>query len=32
MFYQAKAEKTGNMWDTWLYYHEGTYYLYYFAN
>ena len=31
MFYKAKAEKTGNMWDTWLYYQEGTYYLYYLA-
>ncbi len=32
MFYKAKLEETGNMWDTWLYYHEGTYYLYYLAN
>jgi len=31
MFYQPKTEKTGNMWDTWLYYQEGTYYLYYLA-
>ncbi|MDQ1328294.1 MAG: hypothetical protein QG641_1579 [Candidatus Poribacteria bacterium] len=32
MFYKAKLEETGNMWDTWLYYQEGTYYLYYLAN
>jgi len=32
MFYKAKSEETGNMWDTWLYFHEGTYYLYYLAN
>lgn len=32
MFYKAKLEETGNMWDTWLYYHEGIYYLYYLAN
>lgn len=31
MFYKAKSEETGNMWDTWLYLHEGTYYLYYLA-
>lgn len=31
MFYKAKAEATGNMWDTWLYYQEGSYYLYYLA-
>ena len=31
MFYKAKAKETGNMWDTWLYLHEGTYYLYYLA-
>ena len=31
MFYKAKAEETGNIWDTWLYLHEGTYYLYYLA-
>jgi hypothetical protein len=28
MFYKAKSPKTGNMWDVWLYHHEGTYYLY----
>ena len=27
LFY--KPEKTGNIWDTWIYYHEGTFYLYY---
>jgi hypothetical protein len=27
MFYKAKAEETGNMWDTWLYMYDGTYYL-----
>ncbi len=31
MFYRAQAEKTGEMWDTWMYYQEGTYYLYYLA-
>ena len=28
MFYKASSPDTGNMWDTWLYLHEGTYYLY----
>ena len=32
MFYKAKLEETGNIWDTWLYYQEKTYYLYYLAN
>ena len=32
MFYKANSRKTGRMWDTWLYLHEGTYYLYYLAN
>ena len=32
MFYKARSRQTGNMWDTWLYLHEGTYYLYYLAN
>jgi len=27
LFY--KPELTGNIWDTWIYYHEGTFYLYY---
>jgi len=31
MFYKARSKRTGNMWDTWLYFHEGTYYLYYLA-
>ena len=31
MFYKARSKQTGNMWDTWLYLHEGTYYLYYLA-
>jgi len=32
MFYKARLPQTGNMWDTWLYLHNGTYYLYYLAN
>ena len=32
LFYKAQDEETGNMWDVWLYHHEGTYYLYYLAN
>ena len=28
MLYKAQAEATGNMWDVWLYYHNGTYFLY----
>lgn len=28
MLYKAQAQDTGNMWDVWLYYHAGTYYLY----
>jgi len=28
MFYKARAKQTGNMWDTWLFHHGGTYYLY----
>ncbi|MBC8373299.1 MAG: family 43 glycosylhydrolase, partial [Planctomycetes bacterium] len=32
MFYKARHPDTGNMWDTWLYLHDGTYYLYYLAN
>ncbi len=31
MFYIARDAKTGNIWDTWLYLHKGTYYLYYLA-
>ena len=32
IFYKARAQDTGNMWDTWGFFHEGTYYLYYLAN
>ena len=32
MFYKARSKRTGNMWDTWLYLHQGEYYLYYLAN
>ncbi len=32
MFYRPRDRATGRMWDTWLYFHEGTYYLYYLAN
>jgi len=32
MFYRPNSRKSGRMWDTWLYLHEGTYYLYYLAN
>ena len=28
MFYKAQKPETGTMWDVWLYYHAGTYYLY----
>ncbi len=31
MFYRPRARETGRMWDTWLYWHEGIYYLYYLA-
>ena len=31
LFYKARSRQTGNMWDTWLYLHEETYYLYYLA-
>ncbi len=31
LFYKARSPRTGIMWDTWLYRHEGTYYLYYLA-
>lgn len=27
LFY--KPDKTGNIWDTWIYFHDGVYYLYY---
>lgn len=32
MFYRPRARETGRMWDTWLYFRDGTYYLYYLAN
>jgi len=32
MFYKARSKQTGNMWDTWLFHHGGTNYLYYLAN
>lgn len=32
MYYQPAAKQTGRMWDTWLYLHEETYYLYYLGN
>ena len=32
LFYKARSRQTGNMWDTWLYSHQGTNYLYYLAN
>ena len=25
MFYKAQHQETGNMWDVWLFHHEGTY-------
>lgn len=31
MFYRPAHAATGEMWDTWLYWHEGTHYLYYLA-
>ncbi len=31
MFYKARSRRTGRMWDTWLYLHDGTFYLYYLA-
>jgi hypothetical protein len=31
LFYKARSRRTGNMWDTWLYFHEGEHYLYYLA-
>jgi len=31
MMYKARSKQTGNMWDTWLYHYDGTYYLYYLA-
>ena len=31
IFYIPKNQETGTMWDTWLYWHEGSYTLYYLA-
>jgi hypothetical protein len=31
IFYRPAHPETGEMWDTWLFWHEGTYYLYYLA-
>lgn len=31
MFYKARSKRTGNMWDTWLFLHNGTYHLHYLA-
>jgi len=31
MFYKPQHPETGRMWDTWLYLHDGVYYLYYLA-
>ncbi len=31
MFFKPRSRQTGNMWDTWLYLHDGTYHLYYLA-
>ena len=31
IFYIPKNAQTGTMWDTWLYWREGRYYLYYLA-
>jgi len=31
MFYKARSRRTGIMWDTWLYHHQGTHYLFYLA-
>jgi len=30
-FFIPKKQDTGTMWDTWLYWHGGSYYLYYLA-
>jgi hypothetical protein len=31
VFYAPHDRQTGTMWDTWLYYHNGTYFLFYLA-
>jgi hypothetical protein len=32
MFYKARSKESGNMWDVWLIFHNGTYYLYSLCN
>jgi hypothetical protein len=32
LFYRPRNTNTGNMWDTWLFSHGNTFYLYYLAN
>ncbi|MBL7037708.1 MAG: hypothetical protein ISR77_03710 [Pirellulaceae bacterium] len=32
MFFRPHSRDTGRMWDTWLFFRDGTYYLYYLAN
>jgi len=32
MFYRPRSRETGRMWDTWLFFRDGTYHLYYLAN
>jgi len=32
LFYKARSKRSGNTWDTWLFWNEGTYYLYYLAS
>jgi len=32
MFFKPRDPRSGNMWDVWLYYHDGTYYLYTLCN
>jgi hypothetical protein len=31
LFYRPQHPQTGEMWDTWLFWHQGTHYLYYLA-
>jgi hypothetical protein len=31
IFYTPTVEKTGYMWDVWVHYHEGKYFLYYLS-
>jgi hypothetical protein len=31
VFYRPKHDRTGEMWDTWLYWRDGVHYLYYLA-